>query len=218
MEDLHSKIQLSSEDLRYIISNLMTAAKEKLDLHLPNPGTQDKDNEDPMRERVNELVNEFILETFELTKHSLIVDGIPMSSAQSLKTHLNQPNELIDPYDTELNEELRTVFQQVDEETLRVTQMRRNVPQELAESYQLITEEEARLLHQKQPSIDDMDDVDEQVGLQLPNLFTKDSDTDLKAEFITTLQLVNDIRNRRGPRTMEKLLNLENTIDFLSVG
>lgn len=55
---MHRKIELQSPaDYTYLYANTVTASRQKLDLHFP-PSATDNEDPDPMRERVQELVDE----------------------------------------------------------------------------------------------------------------------------------------------------------------
>lgn len=60
-ESAHRKVELQSPaDLTYLIANVASAAREKLDRHLP-PQQDGDGKEDEMRTRVNGLVDEVSL-------------------------------------------------------------------------------------------------------------------------------------------------------------
>lgn len=131
---LHQKFQLVPEDLKYLKSQLLENAIEKLNRDLPR---QTSTADDPLRRRVTEFIEAFVDETFELTKYSMIVNGQDISHSASLKRILSSEidDEAIEPFDKELNRKLRELYTKVDNETLAVTEMRKKIPQYQAESY-----------------------------------------------------------------------------------
>ncbi|ANB15885.1 MIND complex subunit NSL1 [Sugiyamaella lignohabitans] len=137
---LHNKIHLNSEDIRYIKNQLNHSIKSRIDLDLP-------DNEDDsLRNQVLSYIQQFIDESFELAKHSLIVDGKDMSGVPSLEASLTEGKQEIEPFDIELNEKLRQLYAKVDQETLKVTELRRNIAQIATSEYQQRADAETRLV------------------------------------------------------------------------
>lgn len=146
MDDFHLKLQLTTEDVRYIREKLLTSADAKLRHHLPpQPSTTTKSRtagesdadadadasdsaQDPVRATVDTLVKDFIHQALELTRHGLIVDGVDMSSRSSLRDELVAQREEIEPFDFELNRKLRKMYSDVDSVTLEVARLRREAP------------------------------------------------------------------------------------------
>lgn len=66
MDDLHLKLQLTSEDVRYVREKFLSAADAKIKYHLPPQmvfeGQKDQPEEDPMRSKVEQLVKEVIID------------------------------------------------------------------------------------------------------------------------------------------------------------
>ncbi|KAI7095068.1 hypothetical protein KC352_g39217, partial [Hortaea werneckii] len=74
-EAAHRKIELQSPaDLTYLIANVSRAAREKIDKHLPPDAAPE--GEDAMRKRVEQLVEEYIRNTFNAAKNSMSINGM----------------------------------------------------------------------------------------------------------------------------------------------
>lgn len=61
MDDLHLKLQLTAEDVRFVREQFLSATDEKIKVHLPPQMVfkgQEKPTEDPMRSKVEQLVKE----------------------------------------------------------------------------------------------------------------------------------------------------------------
>src|SRR4051812_27069652 len=89
----HRKIELQSPlDLTYLQSNLAASARQKLDLHFPLSASQpqsqppsdpsafanrenDTNTTDPMRQRVQDLVDQFLDRTWAAAKQSISING-----------------------------------------------------------------------------------------------------------------------------------------------
>jgi kinetochor protein Mis14/NSL1 len=74
-ENAHRKIELQAPaDLTYLIANVTKAAREKIDKHFPPDATQGDD--DAMRRRVEQLVDEYIRSTFHAAKDNMTINGM----------------------------------------------------------------------------------------------------------------------------------------------
>lgn len=129
----YEKLQLSKQDLRYLYGQILSNATSKLDLHLPTS------NNDPLKTKVANLLDEFTLDAFDMAKQAIMIDGYdvsrikntqPISDLLSLKSR-----EKIEPFDFELNAQLRDVLEHVEQETIQVTKLRRDLPGKAKESY-----------------------------------------------------------------------------------
>lgn len=77
METTHRKIELQSPlDLTYLHSNATHAAREKIDLHFPPSAAPESTDDDVMKTRVEELVNEYLERVFSGVKGNLNVNGL----------------------------------------------------------------------------------------------------------------------------------------------
>lgn len=124
------KLQLTAQDARYLRDEFASAVEQKTSLHLPG-----NDPTDPLILRVRQLVSDFVTETMQLSRHALVVDGKDMGHVTSIDAHLRDATEHIEPFDMALAEELRKVYAEVDETTVRLSEMRKGVPQVIAELY-----------------------------------------------------------------------------------
>lgn len=65
----------------------------------------------------------------------MMVDGVDMSTRPVLRDYLAAPKEEIEPFDFELNDKLRQLYGRVDELTLEIARLRRNLPGEATKIY-----------------------------------------------------------------------------------
>ncbi|KAL1854227.1 hypothetical protein Plec18167_000145 [Paecilomyces lecythidis] len=137
MADPHyRKIELQSPaDLSYLYTNTVALSRRKLDLHLP-PSASGNDP-DPMRERVRELVDEFINRTFTTASSSIEINGLDSSSAQfPFPTSFTAPETVeYEPYDGKLASRLTSLYAQLESLTTTVAQLRRDAPGRAARNY-----------------------------------------------------------------------------------
>lgn len=92
---------------------------------------------DPMKAHVEYLVHKFIEDLFEMARHSLIVDGSDISKEAGTLTDIlkQKEDEAIEPFDFELNNQLKDLYSQVDDLTLEISNLRRQIPQDIRHSY-----------------------------------------------------------------------------------
>lgn len=200
------KIQLTAEDARFLRDEFAAAVAKKTSLHLPG-----NDPNDPLIRRVRELVEEFVTETMQLSRHALVVDGTDMEGVDNLDTHLRESTEQIEPFDLELAENLRKVYAQVDETTVQLSEMRKKTPQTVSRLYQ----ESARFPDPKslgepvEGGIETIDIILE--GLPPGSDLTEEE----KASFMNSLQ---EIKRLRGsiPETANRLDELEKAKEVIN--
>ncbi|KAK7206258.1 kinetochore protein Mis14 like-domain-containing protein [Myxozyma melibiosi] len=153
---VHQKLQLVSEDVRYLQKIFMEAAQSKIDTHLPS-----KSAEESLRAEVAEKVKEFIAKVFDFSKHSIVVNGMEgadpsLDALMKAKEMDKEEAEAVEPFDLELNEKVRELYAQIDDETVAVTKLRREAPLRAVEHYK--KELEAEEINKKIHTLEDDDD------------------------------------------------------------
>lgn len=91
-----------------------------------------------LKKKVAALLDEFLLDTFEMAGHAITVDGeeLGVDSRQKInKLLLFESSEQTEPFDFELNGQLRSLLQQIEEETVQVTKLRREMPAKAGLTY-----------------------------------------------------------------------------------
>ncbi|KAJ5103990.1 Kinetochore Mis14 [Penicillium argentinense] len=145
----YRKIELQSPaDFTYLYANAVALSRQKLDLNFP-PLATDDDTPDPMRERVQQLVDEYIHETFSTAASSISINGIDSTSPQFPFPEAFTTQETVEyePYDSELASRVTALYAQLESLTTNVAQLRRDAPRKAAKEYaaqlaQVIKEEE----------------------------------------------------------------------------
>ncbi|KAJ5294047.1 hypothetical protein N7508_008868 [Penicillium antarcticum] len=134
----HRKVELQSPaDFTYLYANTIALARRKLDLNLP-PSAIDNETPDPMRERVRELVDDYINKTFETASSSISINGLDSTSEQfPFPAALTTPMETIEyeAYDTELASRVTALYAQLESLTTGIAQQRRDAPRRAAKEY-----------------------------------------------------------------------------------
>ncbi|OQE17155.1 hypothetical protein PENFLA_c025G09085 [Penicillium flavigenum] len=146
----YRKVELQSPaDFTYLYANTVALSRRKLDLYFP-PSATDSDTPDPMRERVRELVDDYINQTFESASTSISINGIDSTSPQfPFPAAFTAPTEQVEyePYDTELASRVTSLYAQLESLNTTVAQQRRDAPKRAAKEYaaqlkKMIEEEE----------------------------------------------------------------------------
>ncbi|GLI74674.1 hypothetical protein PoHVEF18_002920 [Penicillium ochrochloron] len=133
----YRKVELQSPaDFTYLYANTVALSRQKLDLNLPPSATND-DQPDPMRERVRELVDEYITRTFTTASSSISINGLDSSSpAFPFPAAFTAPETVeYEPFDSELASRVSTLYAQLESLTTTVAQLRREAPRKAAKAY-----------------------------------------------------------------------------------
>ncbi|BCS03430.1 uncharacterized protein AKAW2_70308A [Aspergillus luchuensis] len=136
--DHHRKIELQSPaDFTYLYANTVALSRAKLDLHLP-PSANPNDGPDPMRERVRELVDEYINRTFNSASPSISINGLDSTSPEwPFPAAFTAPTEQVEyeAYDGKLASRVTSLYAQLESLTTTVAQLRRDAPGRAAKAY-----------------------------------------------------------------------------------
>ncbi|KAF2639930.1 hypothetical protein P280DRAFT_469672 [Massarina eburnea CBS 473.64] len=160
----HRKIELQSPaDLSYLATKIRTAARKKLDLHLP---TQSHTNEpDELRRHVESLVDTFVAQVLVGMKHNISINGIDVVSREQRDGHgkkaMDLDSELLglgdgvavpleveefEPFDEKLRAQLSAAVQKRDALISKISAHRRSTPSLAAQTFQSQFEKEGALL------------------------------------------------------------------------
>ncbi|CAG7945304.1 unnamed protein product [Penicillium salamii] len=134
----HRRIELQSPaDFTYLYANTVALSRRQLDLHIP-PSASEKETPDPMRERVRELVDEYIHKTFDTASASISINGIDSTSSQfPFPAAFTEPVEQVEyeQYDSELAARVTSLYAQLESLNTTVAQHRRDAPRRAAKEY-----------------------------------------------------------------------------------
>jgi kinetochor protein Mis14/NSL1 len=160
----HRKVELQSPlDLTYLQSNLAASARQKLDLHFPPSASQPQPSSepsasvsqqngttttDPMRQRVQDLVDQFLERTWIAAKQGISVNGqdattlLPPAIDATTGAAPDQPGEEregvdfeYEPYDARLSSKVASLYGELEALTAQVCNLRRTAPGAAAEKY-----------------------------------------------------------------------------------
>lgn len=130
METAHRRVELQSPaDLTYLVANVKRAARQKIDLHLP-PSAAPEGAEDVLRRKVEELVDEYIRNTFASARHGMSINGMPPEDVPQ-----EQDTQGYEPYNTHMATRIRTLEAQKDSLTEKLADLRRDGPSRAADAW-----------------------------------------------------------------------------------
>ncbi|KAI5855465.1 hypothetical protein BZA05DRAFT_240456 [Tricharina praecox] len=134
------KIELQSpEDLRYLLSQITEVARSNIDQHLPSGAVSATD---PLRQRVEEEVLQFITRTFTLAQPSISVNGLPSLSPSAYTAA--EPVDEYEAFDGRLHTRVAELTAQVEQRTLQNANFRRVVPKAVVGAYEHAIDGEER--------------------------------------------------------------------------
>ncbi|KAF7712161.1 Uncharacterized protein PECH_001004 [Penicillium ucsense] len=157
----YRKVELQSPaDFTYLYANTVALSRQKIDLNLPPSATHD-DKPDPMRERVRELVDEYITRTFTTASSSISINGLDSTSpAFPFPAAFTAPETVeYEPFDSDLASRVSTLYAQLESLTTNVAQLRRDAPRRAARAY---ARELAGLIDEETKTEDESDEEHEQ--------------------------------------------------------
>ncbi|RMZ72057.1 Kinetochore mis14 [Pyrenophora seminiperda CCB06] len=155
MESEHRKIELQSpSDLAYLTSKIRTAARQKLDLHLPP--VSDTSEPDELRRSVEDLVEAFVAQVLQGMRQNISINGIDVvargrsgdevdergekmegivSAADTEGESLVEKEEF-EPFDDKLRGQLSSTVARRDALIAKISQHRRTTSKAAAEAFQ----------------------------------------------------------------------------------
>ncbi|KAL6707836.1 hypothetical protein ACN47E_003736 [Coniothyrium glycines] len=87
MDTQHRKIELQSpQDLTYVATRLRSAARQKLDLHLPPVSTSSATEPDELRQSVEQLVDAFVAQLLGGMRANISINGLDVVPASSISS------------------------------------------------------------------------------------------------------------------------------------
>ncbi|KAK9475429.1 kinetochore protein Mis14 like-domain-containing protein [Dipodascopsis tothii] len=131
---IHQKLQLLRQDVAYLKAKFAAAADDKIENYCP------ADRDRALNAQVDELVRDYLSKIFDYSRHTLVVDGQDGASPalDALMANIaatEDDAEQYEPFNFELNDQVRELYAQIDEETVKVTQLRKTVPLQATAEY-----------------------------------------------------------------------------------
>lgn len=165
MESEHRRIELQSPaDLTFITSQIRTAARQKLDLHLPS--VSDSAEPDELRSQVEQLVDAFVAQVLQGMRQNISINGIDVVTrgregdevdeyGQKMEGIIEDgpsqvEKEEFEPFDDKLRSKLSKTVQKRDNLIAKISQHRRTTPFTAAEAFQTQFSQESESLFASQ--------------------------------------------------------------------
>ena len=134
------KLNVTIEQLRSIYSQIHNVLDDKVSLHLPSA-----DDAGSMRKEVQVELQKYLNSMMDMSGNSLrlinvnddrVPDGKKRVVRQSIKDLIiDAEQKYVEPFNLELNEKVRADYQEWEDETVRVSQLRENGPRSVNEIY-----------------------------------------------------------------------------------
>ncbi|EGW29934.1 uncharacterized protein SPAPADRAFT_63557 [Spathaspora passalidarum NRRL Y-27907] len=203
------KITLSRDDLRYVYNQLYISTMDRLNLHLPT------EENDPMKNQVATILNEFLLNVFDDARHSLIVDGVADDKPISEVLALPERQEVVEPFDVELNQQLKDTLLEFENEIVKSTTQKRELPKQAAAEYEKFVDRVDQGVSEYLAKIDEeVEVINNQESFDFE---IEDKDIpyeELRAKYLDTLEKLDELK-QIVPETESRLERDLQTMAFL---
>ncbi|ANZ74992.1 BA75_02469T0 [Komagataella pastoris] len=203
---MKEKIHLQVQDVAFLQKRFLEASFKKLDLHLPN---ESESKRDPLKEQVRELLSEFVDDLFESNKDNLLIDDLHSPTIkEALKSIRKEKQE---PFDDVLNQRLRKTYNELEEQTVKVSQLRKTYPilaKQKVKQYAAPDQINSTIQDTVIEGRDDKDNTDDNGTVSVP-----DQSINI-LQFEASLSELSDLKESLG-ETSQKCRKLEQLIDVL---
>ncbi|CAI4038989.1 hypothetical protein SMKI_06G3410 [Saccharomyces mikatae IFO 1815] len=125
------KLDVTVEQLRSIYHQFHDILEEKTDLHLPKKDHDD----DAVRREVQIQLQEFLLSAMTMASKSLEVVNADTVGKTVKQLIMESQEKYMEPFDLDLNEQVRKMYQEWEDETVKVAQLRQTGPAKINELY-----------------------------------------------------------------------------------
>ncbi|KAI0103266.1 hypothetical protein GGR51DRAFT_251745 [Nemania sp. FL0031] len=121
------------EDLAYLVANVRRAAASFINEAFP---PVDDSTEDELHTRIEELVNEYINQTFTLAAPNLSINGFPVDASHFLSSSTapsnplasSEPEEVFEPFDTRKRARVEALTAEEEDLLRDIAQLKKSVP------------------------------------------------------------------------------------------
>ncbi|KAG0669281.1 hypothetical protein C6P45_003932 [Maudiozyma exigua] len=163
MSNYNRKIDVSVEQIRAIYGQLLESLQEHANESLP-----ELSNNDQQKKELQIYIQEYLLNVMEMSSGSLNVVNLNENENNYNNNEMtniinDQQQKYVEKFDIELNEKVRQRYQEWEDLTVKVSQLRRDGPEKINEMYQL-------------ESKDMIKDIDERINKQLNQIESQSND------------------------------------------
>lgn len=207
----YEKIVITRKELKTLYNNILKSMILKLNLHLPTS------HNDPIKNEVYLKVENCLLNTFQNLLSSLLVDGEDRSR-ESIRELLlvNDKDDDVEPFDVELDNELRTILTEYDDLTVELSELKRKLLKGIVEKYQnsvaRIDDEVTRIIGLIDESVEQRE-TNNPVDSAIAKLGEVDIDR-MNEDYFKYLQKINHL-NEKVPLLEKEINEYSKLVDFL---
>lgn len=153
--NLHEKIHIQLKEVKHLQNSITKNVDSKIKRKLEN-GSEElatngkkkqltKKQKNTIESEVNEILGDFIMNLFEMSKNSFDIDGVSETRLQKTKLQLlmtdtNLSDRKTEPFDFALNDKLRDYYFKSETEALRIARLRKKAPLETVKKFNLLLE------------------------------------------------------------------------------
>ncbi|QLG70718.1 hypothetical protein HG535_0A06600 [Zygotorulaspora mrakii] len=138
------RLDVTVEQLRSIYGQLYDQLEQKAALHLPTTETDSRDvvkeeqsnsKEDTVRREVQVQLQDFLSQVMDMASNSLRIINTNDEVKNVRALIMKSQEKYVEPFDLDLNEKVRQKYQEWENETLKLSQLRQNAPAEIKRIY-----------------------------------------------------------------------------------
>lgn len=135
MSNYSRKIDVSVEQIRAIYGQLLESLEEHTRESLPSDSNND--NNDQQIKDLQIYLQEYLLSVMEMSSGSLNIVNLSDDNDKGMTEIINdQQQKYVEKFDIDLNEQVRQRYQEWEDLTVKVSQLRRDGPERINEMYQ----------------------------------------------------------------------------------
>lgn len=187
MSNYSRKIDVSVEQIRAIYGQLLESLEEHTRESLPSDSNND--NNDQQIKDLQIYLQEYLLSVMEMSSGSLNIVNLSDDNDKGMTEIINdQQQKYVEKFDIELNEQVRQRYQEWEDLTVKVSQLRRDGTERINEMYQI-------------ESNDMLKGIDERINKQL------NQTNSISDETITTESGISETKVKETISEYENVLN-----------
>lgn len=124
------KVDVSARQLRGIYSQLLELMEERINKTLPA-----NEVDDSVRREVQLLVQEYLNNVMEMSTNSVNVTNVEMDGQTVKDLIMKSQEKYVEPFDVELNEQVRQLYQEWENLSMTASQLRQTGPAKVNDLY-----------------------------------------------------------------------------------
>lgn len=135
--DEGNKPEVTVEQLRAIYSQLHELLEQRIAVLYPEENTKNAEAHKPetMRAKVQLEIEEFIFDTLEIACKSLQITNADLQDTSLRALIKESQDKYTEPFDLDLNDRVRKMYQEWEDQTVKVSQLRRSGPATVRQLY-----------------------------------------------------------------------------------